>query len=125
MKVLIETIPHEEQRYPTPGDWQFVNGVLKIRVSQLSDSRYETLMATHEFVEAMLCLNDNITGDQVDVFDKQFEFYRQPGDVSEPGDDPNAVYHKQHFIATNIERQMAQHMLVDWRKYEAEVNSLA
>lgn len=24
MRILIETIPHEQQRYPTPGDWQFL-----------------------------------------------------------------------------------------------------
>jgi hypothetical protein len=26
MRILIDTIPHEDQRYPTVGDWQFTKG---------------------------------------------------------------------------------------------------
>lgn len=34
MKITIETIPHNQQRYPTCGDWQFLNSdELAVRVS--------------------------------------------------------------------------------------------
>ena len=125
MTISIKTIPHRHQRYETIGDW-FTdrNGNLQIRVSAMSDWRYEFLVALHELVEWALCRQDGVSQHQVDVFDRRFEKERLPGNYDEPGDAPKAPYQTQHCIATGVERIAAACLGVCWSKYEAELNSL-
>ena len=99
-------------------------GVLHIRVSKLSDPRYELLIALHELVEVTLCKHRSVTEKSVDAFDIAFEKRRKLGNDDEPGDDPRAPYRREHFFATSVERLMAAELGVDWRKYEAEINAL-
>lgn len=125
MKINIETIPHNQQRYPTVGDWFWdADEVLHIRVSALSDWRREALIAVHELVEVLLCKQDGVTTAEVDSFDKAYEGSRQEGDESEPGDEPNAPYVRQHCIATGVERILAAGLGVSWKEYEEELNAL-
>lgn len=128
MKITIETIPHGAQRYPTVGDWTFdADGSLTIKVSKLSDWRYEMLVAVHELVEVLLCKQRGITQEMVDKFDIEFETCRhldQCGEYDEPGDEPGAPYHKEHVFATNIEALLAAELGVEWNDYEKEVESL-
>lgn len=133
MKITIETIPHEWQRYNTVGDWYLSStrikdfdqkGTLNIRVSIMSDWRFEALVALHELIEALLCARAGITPKQVDDFDLAFEAKRKPGDKSEPGDDPLAPYFAQHQAAGQIEREFAGYLGVNWEAYKKEVDSL-
>lgn len=133
MKVLIETIPHEQQRYPTVGDWQYEQGsemegrTLHIRVSRMTNWRFVFLVAIHEFVEAILCDHAGVSEQEVDAFDIKFEEDRKAGKHApqdEPGDDVNAPYYQQHQIASGIERIMAASLNVDWNEYAEEVESL-
>jgi hypothetical protein len=123
--VTIRVIPHEHQRYSTVGDWRFTrNGDLLISVSRMSDPRYETLVAAHELVEAILCRQAGVDERAVDAFDKHYEAHRKAGDVSEPGDQPAAPYHRQQVAATKIERELAALLGVPWAAYEKEVDAL-
>lgn len=125
MKIIIETIPHDQQRYPTCGDWQWTDpDTLSIKVSQLSDWRRGACVAIHELAEVLMCKQDGVTEQAVDEFDKNFEANRAEGNEDEPGDDPAAPYRKQHFTATNIERILAQALGVDWKEYEDEICAL-
>jgi hypothetical protein len=140
VKILIETIPHSEQRYPTVGDWQWktvgdsfgtgssdinvLEPVLCIRVSRLSDWRYEALVGLHEAVEALLCKQAGVTEHDVDTFDLAFEANRLPDHLDEPGNHPEAPYHDQHLYATAIETALACWLKVGWEKYESEIDSL-
>jgi hypothetical protein len=124
MKTIICNIPHKKQRYPTVGDWTVSKGVLTIKVSRMSDWRYELLVGLHELVEASLCRQRNISQETVDAFDTNFERKRKAGNVDEPGDDPKAPYRVEHFAATNLERLMAIELGVDWYAYSQEVNNL-
>jgi hypothetical protein len=124
MKIIIETIPHAEQRYPTAGDWQFTPDGLKIKVSKMSDERYCILVAIHELIEAVACRQHTVSASAVDAFDKEFERVRQPDDTSEPGDAAFCPYGLEHSLATGIERIMAQTLGVSWNLYEKEVESL-
>jgi hypothetical protein len=118
----MKVIPHAEQRYATVGDWYFTKaGNLQIRVSRLSDPRYETLVAVHELVEAVLCKEAGVSQQAVDAFDMAYERNRKSGDVSEPGDDPRAPYHHQHQAASWFEKALAEKLGVDWAAYEREV----
>lgn len=124
MKIQIETIPHSDQRYPTVGDWWFEGDTIQIRVSELSNWKFEMLIAVHELVEVLLCKHSKIKQADVDDFDKKFEAARQPENDDEPGDDVDAPYRTQHCIATGIERILAAEFGVVWKEYEEELNSL-
>lgn len=127
-RISIESIPHDKQRYPTVGDWiTHENGDLDIKVSEMSDPRFELLVGIHELIEVSLCRHRKISQAEVDAFDLKFEKEREAGKHSpteEPGDNPLAPYQKEHFFATNLERLIAAELGVDWGVYEREVESL-
>lgn len=113
------TIPHSHQRYDTVGDWQAAGGDITIRVSKLSDPRYEKLVALHEVVEALLCKWTGISEESVDEWDRTFT-----PEGGEPGDDRNCPYHAQHTIASVVERLAADLLGVDWNLYLASLDTL-
>lgn len=146
-------IPHKEQRYPTCGDWWWVEDVvgqtLQLRVSKMSQGRYELLIALHEIIEALLCFTTGVDPAQIDKFDEEFEKIRGPlcktgrynfqtsavlpcgcmlkrsvAEQYEPGDDPHAPYNKQHQVASVCERALAFFLGVNWGDYEREVEEL-
>lgn len=126
MNIQILSIPHEQQRYPTVGDyWEDENGAEQVRVSQLADWRHEALIAIHELVEWVLVRHRNISEPAISDFDVAFERDREQALVlGEPGDDPRAPYRREHFFATNVERLLAAELDVDWRVYETLVDGL-
>lgn len=129
MKILIETIPHKNQRYETVGDWWFdENGDLQIRVSRMENEDYEALIGIHETVEALLCQKRGILEKDVTAFDEMFEEAREKypdifGDT-EPGDHPKAPYNKEHEFATRLEHSLSMELGVDWQEYNKTVNDL-
>ncbi|MDQ2899458.1 MAG: hypothetical protein M3Y07_06610 [Acidobacteriota bacterium] len=126
MKINIETIPHETQRYPTVGDyWEDATQMEQVRVSEMPDWRYEALVAVHELVEMILGKHRGIAEEAISDFDIEFEKSREAGKVlGEPGDDSRAPYRKEHFFATNVERLLAAELGVDWFAYERLVDGL-
>ncbi len=125
MKIVIETIPHNTQRYPTCGDWfRDEDGTLRIKVSEEVGTKEACLIALHELVEALLCEDRGITQQAVDDFDKAFEAAREPGNEDKPGDDPAAPYRKEHFFATNIEALMSSEYGINWQEYEKKIEPL-
>jgi len=128
MNITIKTIPHDEQRYETPGDWWFdPDGTLQIRVSDIGNWKYEALVAVHEMHEVLLCKSRGITVAQVDAFDIQFEKDRADGNHSpeeEPGSDPSCPCHQEHIFATALEELFAQQLGVPWKEYDKTVVSL-
>jgi hypothetical protein len=127
MRIIIETIPHEQHRYPTVGDWRlgaWDGDSLHIYVSEMGDWRHEVLVAFHEFAEATLCKHRGIPEKAVDEFDIAYELERAEGDESEPGDDPAAPYYWEHQFSTCLERLLAGQLDVDWTTYNAAVESL-
>ena len=127
MRIIIETIPHMDQRYPTVGDYFYKSGNLRINVSELPSKREMFLIAVHELVEAMLCEAKGITFESIDRFDKQWQPTLGSGarGTPEPGDDPKAPYYRQHQIATAIERLLAAELEVDWHTYERHLEEIA
>ena len=125
MQITIKTIPHADQRYPTVGDWVFVDdNNLQIRVSDLGDRRYNALVAVHELVEALLCQHRGITTEMVDAFDMAYEAKRPEGNTDEPGNDPNCPCLKEHEFATTVEMLLAEELGVDWGTYDDAVTAL-
>ena len=150
MRIIIETIDHKDQRYPTCGDWialrkgQKINGVavdegvheIGVRISNVGDWRMEALVGIHELVEAILCIDKGISQKSVDEFDIAFEEAREEGfkvfefqdnfygEDAEPGDSPDAPYHIQHGYATAVERMLCAAMNIPWATYESRLKEL-
>lgn len=118
MKVKIESIPHREHRYPTIGDFfTDVDNDTVIRVSSELSPKHQFLVTLHEFIESQLCRFDGVSWLDIDEFDKNFEEKRDKSDTSEPGDQTDAPYKRQHQFAEQVERQVAKEMGVDWEEY--------
>jgi len=122
MKILIETIPHYDQRYDTCGDWQFnAEGNLHIKVSEMGDWRFNFLIARHELDEAMLCKLHNITQEQVDEYDNKHPNEAGSDDFS---DNFDALYYNQHCDALAAEWIMSRLLYVDWKEYTKKLEKL-
>ena len=125
MKINIEVIPHEQQRYPTVGDYWTEDGVQQVRVSRLPDWRYEILVAVHEIIELAITRHRGIPEGVISEFDVEFERLRESRLRSgEPGDHPDSPYRREHFFATSLERLLAMELDVDWFQYEEYVDGL-
>lgn len=124
MKIAIETIPHNQQRYDTVGDyWIDEDGTVQVRVSEMRDSTYEQAAILHELFELFLVQNRNISIDAIDEFDKSFEANRAEGNIDEPGDDINAPYRDEHCFATAVERMFIAANGKSWKEYDEAVLS--
>ena len=125
MRINIETVPHEQQRYPTVGDYWSEDGIEQVRISQMIDWRYELLVTVHELVEMAITKHRGVPEEAITAFDVAFESDRERGlAVGEPGDQRDAPYRREHFFATNIERLLSAELEVDWFEYEEYVNAL-
>lgn len=135
MNYRIKTIPHNEQKYETAGDYyssaedssDAVTAPVVTRnifVSEMGNPDYEFLVAIHEFVESYLVAKKGLSDEEITKFDEEFEKDRKPGNLDEPGDSLSAPYRKEHRIATTIEKTAAHLLGVDWNDYERAVNSL-
>lgn len=125
MRILIETIDHADQRYPTVGDYQYLaDGTIYITVSRLGDEKMETLVALHEFIEERLTKWRGIKEESITEFDISFEKDRRAGNVDEPGFNKFAPYRHEHLSATGIEMLMCAMAEVEWAEYNDKINSL-
>jgi len=118
MKITIETIDHNDQRYNTIGDWQSIGDTLVIKVSETGNIWYNILAGIHELVEAVLCYAYSITQQQVDEFDMNHP------ELDEPGDSKDAPYHEQHKFASLIEKLLAIELDADWGEYENNLEEI-
>jgi hypothetical protein len=118
--IIIETIPHHDQRYDTAGDYQLVFGgkMIVVTVSDTGNPDFDFLCAIHEMVEAYLCQKRGINFKMIDKFDMSHP------DSDDPGSLKNAPYRKEHFAATRVERAAALELDVSWREYEEALERL-
>lgn len=147
--INIKIIPHKKQRYETVGDYFEKKDSIEIRVSKMKRWKFEVLVTIHELIEYTLIKDKKLSIDKIDAFDKSFEENRKESQAAikkdvkakqltkaealdlssiiesaEPGDEPNAPYHKQHVFATEIEKAVAKELGVDWKEYSDYVNKL-
>lgn len=126
--IVIKSIPQSEHRYPTVGDyWRDKDGTLQIRVSEMGNKEYESLVVLHELIEIILTEHKGIKEPDIMAFDVQFEKEREEGlhsEDDEPGEDPRAPYRKEHVLAEALERVVANELGVVWNDYGNTVMSL-
>lgn len=119
MRIVIESLPHNQHRYPTVGDyWRDSNGDLQIRVSEMPDHRHMVLVALHELIEVSLCEDRGIPEPEIKAFDEAHL------NADEPGALPDAPYHSEHVFADCIERFVARELRVNQQQYDAAVRGL-
>lgn len=123
MNINIKTIPESEQRKEVNGaDWWWdENNDLQVRISPLSDWRYEALLSLHETIEAILCRHKGVKEPDVCVFDQEYDKTHN-FDV-DAGDEPDAPYVRQHCFATGLERVVCAELDVNWKTYDKELAS--
>lgn len=126
LHIRIDTIPHEEQRYPTVGDYVGdPHQRLYVSVSHMEDCYKEFLVALHEQIEYFLCRMRGIKEEDITNFDLEYEARREADDkTSEPGDSELAPYRREHIFATQIEKLVCRELGLNWEEYEKTVNSL-
>lgn len=136
MRIVIDTTPHNDQRYNSVGDWRWeatseTLTTLHIRVSEFpsgmknSKWKYEFLIGIHELVEAILCESQGISEKQVDDFDINEKIDEECFELDvEQGDHPEAPYKHQHNIATGIERILCATLGIDWYEYDHQIEKM-
>ncbi len=113
-KIVMEIIPHNEQRYDTVGDyWEDENGDWQFKISDMNDNVYELAVFVHELLEKILCKHAGITDQEIDTFDMAYS-----GPEEEPGADLAAPYYEQHRKATILERLWIELTGKDWDSYD-------
>ncbi|MDE2020738.1 MAG: hypothetical protein KGJ13_10415, partial [Patescibacteria group bacterium] len=73
MNIDLKIIPHHKQRFTTLGDWKMCGNTLRVRISRLSDWRFEMAVFAHEFLEFIITHHQGITTKECDKFDAWFE----------------------------------------------------
>lgn len=122
MNIFIKVIPESEQRLEVSGaDWFFDgNGDLQVRVSPMSDWRYEVTLAMHEAFEALIWFHRHGPDvSAVDAFDQKF--YETHTDDLDAGDEPSCPYRQEHNSATAAERILAGDLGIVWAEYDREL----
>ncbi len=117
-EIKIKTIPHIEQRYDTAGDYWWNGDILEVRVSDLGDWRANMCVAVHEIVEALLTHHEGISEESISGFDIENT------EDNDPGDHPKAPYHREHCLATAVERMLVALLGLKWREYDALFENL-
>lgn len=121
-KIITRVIDHCDQRYNTVGDYYYTcNGTLLISVSNMGDWRSEYLIMLHEITEIEECFRLGISVRDIDKFDLEFDAKRQPGDTSEPGDNPNCPYYPCHQLASKEEREGCKRLGLSWEDHDGAV----
>src|SRR3569833_3013995 len=122
---VIKKIPHAQQRYNTVADYQRDDaGGATVRVSDLGNPIMELAVVTHEMVEITLCDQAGITDDVIDAWDMNYPAMRGPDDPLEPGDHPDAPYHRQHVAATKAERAVVEAGGLTWEQHDGTIVAL-
>ena len=126
-KILIKTIPHIFQEYPTVGNYKTMENETYILVSEMGNSFYETMVAIHEIIEEALTRKRGLSEQDILDFDLYYEKKREMGLVdenSEPGFSNDAPYRREHEFATAVEMQMCALVGESWTDYSNAVNSI-
>lgn len=125
MKIIIDIIPHNKQRYNTPGDyWVDENDDIQVRVSKLNNEIYEMAIAIHELYEFSLLRKRGITEPEILAFDELFELKRKRVNTDEPGFAEDSPYRLEHTLATSAEMAFIGTAGESWNKYDKTVIAL-
>lgn len=124
MMIVIKTIPHKKQRYETCGDWQNINGIMQVKVSDCGNESSELAVALHEIIEQHLCKLSGVSEKKVDAFDLKWDQENEDNVNDEPGNDPRAPYYAEHKTAMQIERIFIKACGEKWSEHDKRLGAL-
>lgn len=126
MNIHILVIPESEQRKEVNGaDWFFdEKGDLQVRVSPMSDWRYEIALAFHEAFEAVLCKQNGVTQKQVDDFDMAYDLAHPNDPDLNAGDEADAPYSSEHNYSEIVDRLFIGACGLKWGPYMKELGEV-
>ena len=114
---IIETIPHNEQRYDTAGDYEDIFDHLRFYISDMGNEDYEFILLLHELIEEHLTRRKGIKISDIDKWDMEEVFKKDPKYSGDPGLSKLAPYHKEHMIALRMEKLFCKTVGIDFNKY--------
>jgi hypothetical protein len=115
-RIIIESKPFAQMRYPTTGDWYEKNNNIHVDTILTDDWRVNISIAIHNIIEKFLCDAVNIKGEDVDAYSKAHHL------EDDPGLNPDAPHHDQHMLADKIERIIHTELGLSRKKYEYKIN---
>jgi len=128
-KIIIETIPHSQQRAENVGDYfQDPEGTWHIKVSDMGDWRMNFLIYLHELIELGITQAWCISEPDIQKFDEMWFAEQAKGlhpDDAEPGFDPRSPYYQAHEYSTLIENLTARELCINWQEYGNVVNEVS
>ena len=114
MKTTLQSIPPENMRYETVGDWEFLpGGHLKITTPNTLPQDSAFLVQLHELVEVYLCYKKGITDAEVTKWDKDHLDHE-----GEPGEIPGAPYFEEHAVANKVEAIVCDALGLSWEAHD-------
>ena len=121
--IVIKTIPIEEQRYSTAGDYWHEDNSIEFRITKQAKEDTEFLIAVHEFVEEYLTRRSGIDEKMILAYDLNWEKRHHKGltKAEEPGEEQDCPYREQHVVSLIIEGLLATHMGIDFDKHNDEI----
>lgn len=121
--IQIKSIPASRMRIPgSLGDyWYDESGVLQVRVAEMENRDFETLIAVHEILEENGTRRRGLTEPEIQAFDEMWDKEQQEGKHpadAEPGFDPRAPYLHEHTASDATERFYLAFWGLDFSSYE-------
>ena len=111
-EISIKIIPHDDQSYPTYGNyWVDENGVLQVRISEFDDPDVAFRTMIHELAEAHRCAKRGLDFREIDEFDLAHL------DSDDPGLLKCAPYHTEHMQSDQLERLLCVQDGVKWEDH--------
>lgn len=121
LSVDMSTPEMRSMRYADIGDWFIEESAstvyFGVKAGKMKNTDYSFLVLLHELVEAYLCHRMGVKGEDVDAFDFAHEDHPEPGSL------PDAPYHAQHQIATDVESMLSVALGINWADYEKAIQN--
>lgn len=121
--IVIKTIPVEEQRYNTAGDYWETETEIHFRISKQQDERSEVAILLHEVTEFFLTKQQGISEEEITAYDLDWEERFKRGDVKadEPGMENDCPYKDEHETSLMIEKIFCWAAGIDWKKHDEQL----
>lgn len=114
-RIHVRVLPPELMRYETAGDYYEAGDGWCFEICEQDSKEAEFAILIHELWEWFRTQQAGIKEEDIMAFD-----IANP-DADEPGDLPEAPYHKEHMEATEVERWAIAKLGLDWEPYNNSI----
>lgn len=121
--IVIKTIPIEEQRYNTAGDYWETDDQIHFRITKQENEMSEVAILLHEVTEFFLTRKRGLTEPEITEYDLLWEnrFNHGINKADEPGMEGDCPYKDEHETSLMIEKIFCWAAGVDWKKHDEQI----